>query len=69
MLSVVLSSCASFSIYESDMGRISLVENISCLDEELAFETREAGFVEFGRVFCFDQIVCRQKETTLHFYA
>jgi hypothetical protein len=51
------------------MGRISLVENISCLDEELAFETREAGFVEFGRVFCFDQIVCRQKETTLHFYA
>jgi hypothetical protein len=47
----------------------SRVENISCLDEELAFETREAGFVEFGRVFCFDQIVCRQKEKTLHFYA
>jgi hypothetical protein len=41
----------------------SRVENISCLDEELAFETREAGFVEFGRV------LCRQKEITLHFYA
>jgi len=30
----------------------------------------EAGFVEFGRIFCFGrQIVWRQKEITLHFYA